>query len=76
MSSSQPPAGRPAGRLPGDPLGDPVVLPVEVNDSSRDLGESADALERNVDAEDGKQNKAQQVRAQAAAKAAQLLKGR
>jgi len=72
MSSSQPPAGRPAGQRPADPLGDPVVLPAEVNDSSRDLGESVDALERNVDAEDGNQNKAQQVRAQAAAKAAQL----
>jgi uncharacterized coiled-coil DUF342 family protein len=48
------------------------VLPTEVNDSSRDLGESADALERNVDAKNGNQNKAQQVRAQAAAKVAQL----
>jgi len=72
MSSSQPPAGRPAGRRPGDPLGDPVVLPAEVNDSSRDLGESVDALERNVDAKDGNQNKAQQVRAQAAEKAQQI----
>ena len=60
MSSSQPPAGRPVGQRPDDPLGDPVVLPPEVNDSSRDLGESADALERNVDSENGNQNKAQQ----------------
>jgi hypothetical protein len=72
MSSPQPPAGQPVGQRPDDPLGDPVVLPTEVNDSSRDLGESADALERNVDAENGNQNKAQQVRAQAAVKAAQL----
>jgi uncharacterized coiled-coil DUF342 family protein len=49
-----------------------VVLPVEINDSSGDLGDSGDALERNVGAEDGDQNKAQQVRAHAAAKAAQL----
>ena len=72
MSSSQPPTGRPAGRRPGDPLGDPVVLPAEVNDSSRDLGESVDALERDVGAEHKNQNKAQQVRAQAAEKAQQI----
>jgi hypothetical protein len=72
MSSSQPPVGRPAGRLPADSLGGPVVPPADVDDSPRDLGESVDALERNVDAEGGNQNKAQQVRAQAAAKAAQL----
>ena len=72
MSSSQPPADRPAGRLPSDSLGGPVVVPVEVDDSSRDLGASIDALESNVDAGGGTQNKAQQARAQAAAKAAQL----
>jgi hypothetical protein len=48
------------------------VLPAEVNDSSRDLGESVDALERDVGAEHKNQNKAQQVRAQAAEKAQQI----
>jgi hypothetical protein len=72
MSSSEPPAGGPAGRLPGDPVGDPVVLPTALNDSSSDLGDSVDALERNIDAEERNQNKLQQVRAQAAEKAAHL----
>jgi hypothetical protein len=74
MSSSQPPAGGPAGRLPGDALGDPVVLPVEPNDSSSDLGGGGDGLEHNMDAEQRNQNKAQQIRGQAAEKAAHLRK--
>ena len=72
MSAPQSPTGRPAGRLPDDLSGDPVVIPPEVNENSLDLGENSHALERNVHPEDGNQNKAQQVRAQATAKAAQL----
>ena len=72
MSSSQPPAGGPAGRLPGDSLGDPLAPPVEVNGSSSDRGDSVDAPERNLDAEDANQNRAQQVRAQAVERAQQI----
>ena len=72
MSSSQPPAGGPAGRLPGDSLGDPLAPPVEINGRSSDRGDSVDAPERNLDAEDANQNRAQQVRAQAVERAQQI----
>jgi colicin import membrane protein len=72
MSSRQPPAGGPAGRLPGDSLGDPMVPPGEINSRSSDRGDSLNEAERNVDAEAGSQNKAQQIRAQAVERAQQI----
>jgi hypothetical protein len=49
-----------------------VVLPTGVGDRSSDLGDDVDALDRNVDGEDGNRNKGQQVSTEAAAKTAQL----
>ena len=71
MSSPQPPAGGPTGRLAGESLGDPVAPSAEINGSSRER-DSVDAPERTVDVETGSRNRAEQVRAQAAARAAQL----
>src|SRR4030095_2635001 len=71
MSSPHPPAGGPVGRLPGESRGDPAAPPAEIHGTSRDR-DSVDAPERTVDVETGSRNRAEQVRAQAAARAAQL----
>ena len=68
MSSPQPPAGGPTGRLAGESLGDPVAPSAEINGSSRD---GVDAPTSTVDVETSR-SRAEQVRAQAAARTAQL----
>ena len=73
MSSPQPPAGGPVGRLPGESLGDPAAPPAEINGTfSRSRGQRGRAGAHRRRREPVAGTGPQQVRAQAAARAAQL----